>query len=80
MGLYCFLSLQWRARLVEALKAINAGEFAEPAVKLNENSGGIVVSREEISPPKVYSLLHFGNLDSSPSPSPSEYGLEIVVG
>nr|XP_029120291.1 uncharacterized protein LOC105044609 isoform X2 [Elaeis guineensis] len=42
----------WRARLVEALKAINAGEFAEPAVKLNENSGGIVVSREEISPPK----------------------------
>ncbi|XP_026660999.2 symplekin isoform X2 [Phoenix dactylifera] len=42
----------WRARLVEALKAINAGELAEPAVKLKENSGGIVVRREELSPPK----------------------------
>lgn len=61
-GPILLLSLQWRARLVEALKAINAGELAEPAVKLNENSGGIVVSREELSPPKVCYLLHFGNL------------------
>ncbi|KAG1339102.1 putative symplekin [Cocos nucifera] len=48
----CMLPSHWRARLVEALKAINAGELAEPAVNLNENSGGLIVSREEISPPK----------------------------
>jgi len=49
-----FLCLQWRARLNEALKAMNSGGMGEKGIKLDNVSGRMAVSTGEPLSNKAY--------------------------
>lgn len=43
------MCLQWRARLVEALRTMSYGGIEEQEINLNKSSGSIVSTEEQLS-------------------------------